>query len=127
MAAFGLLLFQGGRAPSRRQMSSRDWLFAGIAIGFALVFSLIAGEVVLGLFVGAEILLKPEKAAEFRWRVRRTGSERGTQEGPYDYDRFDPRARSREFLAQGWKQWCALHANSAGSCSVVWGSIRVRS
>ena len=89
-AAFGLLLVQSGRAPSKRQLSIRDRLFAGIAIGFALVFSLIAGEVVLRLFVGPEILLKPEKASEYRWRARQAGYESGTQEGRYDYDLFDP-------------------------------------
>ncbi len=90
LAIFGIALIVSGRRGGASQMPARIRLFAGIAAGFALLMSLAFAEVFLRLIVGPGIVLEGEKWSQYKWRARHTKTEAGAQEGPYDYDRFDP-------------------------------------
>lgn len=114
MAAIGLFLVVSGRKAGEARMSSRHRLFALIAIGVAFVFSVLFGEVALRLFVSPDIVLKTEKAGEYRWRARHAAPASSMREGPYDYDRFDPLV--------GWRP--AINYSKNG---VVTNSLGIRS
>lgn len=90
LAVVGIASLASARRARSSGMPRRQRWFAAIAIGFAFLLSVLLGEVALRLFVSPEIVLKTEKAAEYRWRARHADPDKGLREGPYDYDRFDP-------------------------------------
>jgi hypothetical protein len=90
LAILGIALIVSGRRAAATPMPARTKLFASVAAGFALVMSIVFAEVFLRLIVGPGIVLEGEKWSEHKWRARQMAKDGVAQEGPYDYDRFDP-------------------------------------
>ncbi len=96
MALLGIVLIVLGRKSGGAAVvadplrAKRNRMFALVALGIALLMSLVFAEIALRLFVGPGIVLEGEKWSEYKWRARHQANAGQSREGQYDYDAYHP-------------------------------------